>query len=169
MLDFKHDIHIQVKNEKYNSMLKCFVNDKLQHQKEYTPGTHDELITFSYSYNDGDKNKLTISFSADDETESKHIRIMDISINGTSINLLNPVYKPIINQQWWDSLAESDKDYFTDVIYGNTGNTFGWYGDVSYVYHTVKDKATKTKIRNAVGYDNADDIVGKRTEWIYND
>tara|TARA_B100000073_G_C23458401_1_gene462275 strand:+ start:96 stop:605 length:510 start_codon:yes stop_codon:yes gene_type:complete len=169
MLDFKHSIILEIHNEQYPSTVEVSVNNELKHEKEYTAGTHKEHITFSHAYKDGDKNKLTICFSADNEAESKHIKVMDICINGASINLLNAVYKPVINQHWWDSLGERDRDHFTDVIHGNTGNTFGWYGDVSYVYYTVKDKATKTKIRNAVGYDNEDDIVGKRTEWIYND
>lgn len=166
MLDFKHTIQIEIHNDAYPSVVKFFINNDLKHEKIYDPGTHNDSISFNHLYTNGNKNKLLLSYNAKAETEAKHIKIKNIIINSTNLNLLNATYKPELNQDWWDSLDESKKEYYKDVIYSTSSNTFGWYGDISYYYYTVVDKASKTKTRSAVGYDNIDDIVGKKIEWI---
>ena len=70
-----------------------------------------------------------------------------ISINGQSIDVYNAEYFPEINTDWWQRLDIQEQEKYNDMIYGNIGNTFGWYGEVNYYYCSGFDFRARISIQ----------------------
>ena len=169
VLEFEHVIPIEVHHDTDDSTLQIKINGKLKFDKKYDKGTHREVIRFTHPYTDGASNSLTISYDGEVEAENRYVKVNDMLINGVRLNKFNSTYRPKLNKVWWDSLDDREKDYYKDIIYGDNGNHFGWYGRISWNYYTGKDRSTRTKVTTSSAYDNTDDILSMKMEWIYGD
>lgn len=169
MLEFEHRIELEVHHDSSPFTITVLVNDSIKLNKDFIAGTHIDEIIFSHLYDDGGKNNLSIQYNGDQEAQKKYIKVKRIGINNVNLNIFNANYVPKIDQTWWDSLDKQTQQGFKDSIHGNNGNNFGWFGDISWTYFTGKNKISKMKVRTSADYDNTDDILGMKMEWIYED
>ena len=166
-LNFEHIIPIEVYHETDETILVISVNNQIKFKKQYSKDKiYHETIKFLHEYNNGDKNTLSFDFQGNSETEKKYVKICSIAINNIGLTLWNALYEPIINQEWWDQLTESEQAHYQDTIYGNNGNTFGWFGKIHFDYFTATD-------RDKLSLDNKDYILNRitstKTDVIYLD
>ena len=169
MLQFDHSIPVTVRHDTAQSVLRVFVNQEQKFERVFEAGTHSHNIDFTHSYVDGSKNSLRIEYDGKQESESRLLEIKSITINKVGINVYNASYSPRFDQGWWATLDNDAKQNIKDKVHGNNGNHFGWYGDIEWHYFTGKDKKSKMKVRTASDYDNTDDILGMKMQWVYAD
>ena len=167
MLDFAHTIPIEIYSNEHESKLTMHINGETKYSNYFATGTHTTLVRFNHSYVDGAKNTLKITYHGEDESTSKYLKVKNILINGIKLNIFNANYKPRFNDDWWSSLDHETKQSYLDSIHGANGNQFGWFGDISWTYYTGVDRRSKMKTRTSAQYDNIDDIVGMKMEWVY--
>lgn len=167
-LIFDHQIPIEVFTEADAATVKLLINDEVCFEKEYK-GTcvHRELITFDREYTDSSRNKISFLFSGTDEVEKKYIKVLQISLNKQSIDIYNAEYFPEIDEGWWQSLDNDQKEKQNEVIYGKAGNTFGWYGEINYYYCCGFDRRSKFNYNK----NNIDPgiILHRKNNWIFLD
>ena len=167
-LVFEHSIPVEVFTEAETMHIKLLINGESCFEKEYAGGViHKDLIHFDREYDNGSKNKMSWHLSGTQEVEEKYLKVSQISINGQSIDVYNAEYFPEINTDWWQRLDIQEQEKYNDMIYGNIGNTFGWYGEVNYYYYSGFDFRAKSLYKK----DNRDPeiLLHKKNNWIFLD
>ena len=165
-LTFNHRIPVEVFTEAESIHVTLLVNGEVCHEKNYAGGSgHKEVIEFHKQYEDAAKNTMTWKISGDREVEKKHLRVCNISINGQAIDVNNSEYFPDIDKVWWQSLGDDERTRYEDVIHGNVGNTFGWYGEVNYYYCTGLDLRSRFEYNK----NNRDPemLLHKSNAWVF--
>lgn len=165
ILNFLHEIPIEVFHENDSVSVEVYINDDLVHQTEYEANiVHSDLISFYHDYNDAEKSCINIKFSGNSEAREKYLKIKSIFINSIRINVNNANYRPKLNPEWWTSLNDQQKETYLEIIYGTNGNKFGWFGEISFDFATGFDKRSSYKLEN-----NIDKIISKKLDWIFLD
>ena len=160
MLSFSHSIQFIVEDSN-ECIVKLSVNNQIHFEKTYSPGEHFELVTFSHDYEDGAKNTMMVQFNSPVETAKKHVIIKSVIINGTKLSVLNALYEPQINIDWWNSLSTDDISMYEGMIHGNCDGHYGWYGDIQYEYFTGVSSSSMYISNNL-----ADRLMTRKTEWV---
>lgn len=167
LFTFEHVIPIEVYHKTDETNLVISVNNEIKFKKQYSKDKiYSETIKFLHNYNNGDKNTLSFDFQGNSETEKKYVKIYSIAINNIRLTLYNALYEPVINQEWWEQLTETEHEHYQNIIYGNNGNTFGWFGKIHFAYFTAT-------ARDKLSLDNKDYILNRitstKTDVIYLD
>lgn len=164
-LDFLHKIPLEVNASGVDTHLVIQINAQTVFEKTYAPGPHTDIVEFSFAYDNSVKNKMEFVWTGAKEVANKHLRIRNIEINKQVLNLYNAEYFPNINNDWWQSLSNEEIDHYEEVIYGKTGNTFGWYGSINLYYCTGVD------LRARYEYNNLDNdtrkLLHEGKNWIF--
>jgi len=139
--------------------------DKQIFANTYTPGIeHTETVRFEHLVPDGDRNIIEINFTGETESASRYLKIHNVTAQGRKLDVLNNIYTPSINPEWWESLSQDEKNYYLDVIHINNNAHFGWYGKIEYEYFSAADKGSAYRNHNAA-IDNT--ITHMHKKWIY--
>ena len=164
-LNFLHKIPIEVYHDNADVLVKISINDSIKFEKVYSPGViHTDTVTFRNEYVDSNSNTICFDFSGDAEAYTKYLKINSILINNVWLNLYNADYKPALNQDWWNNLTESEQESYLDKIHGMNGNTFGWFGQISFKFLAGYDWKSKQ-----LQEPNISTILGIKQDWIYLD
>jgi hypothetical protein len=164
-LNFFHEIPIEVYHENTDVSIKVSINDLVMFEKVYSPGVvHTETIRFHNEYIESNKNTICFDFSGDAEAQHKYLKINSILINNIWLNLFNADYRPILNQEWWDSLPEEEQESYLDIIYGINGNTFGWFGKIIFKFAAGYDWKSKFNKESHMAT-----ILNSKENWIFLD
>jgi hypothetical protein len=166
-LTFTHEIPIEMYAE-CDLSLEILINETTVYKTQCSANTvHRQVINFEHEYIDSKKNKLTFLFSGDAEVEKKHLKILQICLNKQFLNRYNAEYFPDLNPEWWQDLSEEEKIKQKEIIYGNTGAVFGWYGKINFYYCVGFDQRSRF-------YYNRDTndhtrLMGEKINWIFLD
>lgn len=164
-LNFFHKIPFEIYHDNDTVSIEIFVNNNLVYENYYTPGTvHRDCASFYYEYHESQKSCIKINFYSNTEAEKKYLKIKSVDINGVWLNLYNANYKPKLNPVWWNSLDQSQKDFYLETIYGKNGNTFGWFGEISFDFATGIDNRSCYMLKN-----NIDTLLSKKIDWVFLD
>lgn len=163
ILDFLHQIPIEVYHDTDDVEVSISVNQELKFKKKYIRNIiHRDLVEFRHEYKDAEKNSVTVTFGGTLETANRYLKIKSILINNVYINIYDADYRPILDKIWWNSLNEDNKEKYLDVIYGKNGNTFGWFGEISFSYACGYNTMSKQFYNDSI-----DVILSKKVDWIF--
>ena len=166
-LNFSHEIPIEVYHDNADVLIKISINDSIMFEKVYPPGViHTETIRFYNEYIDSAKNTICFDFSGNAEAYTKYLKINSILVNNSWLNLFNANYMPILNQEWWNNLTELEQESYLDIIYGVNGNTFGWFGQISFEFAAGYDRKSNIKMGQE---QNIHCILGTKLDWVFLD
>ncbi len=164
-LNFLHQIPIEIYHDTDDVEIQISVNNKLKFKKKYMRNIlHNDLVAFRHEYNDAEQNTIKITFSGTVETANRYLKIKSVLINDIYINMYDANYRPILNKLWWNSLDECNKEKYLDIIHGKNGNTFGWFGEISFSYACGYNTKSKQFLKNSM-----DIILSKKVDWIFLD
>jgi len=165
-LNFHHKINFEVFHDRAPVTVDINLNGSLIQSKTYTPGlVHKEKLIFDREVLDGAKNTIQFIFTGEQESSKKYLKIKNISVQQYKVNVMKNYYTPIINKEWWNTLTDSKKKYYKDVIYINNNGIFGWYGISEYEYYSGIDKASRYLCDAAA----EDRLLTMTPRFVYND
>jgi hypothetical protein len=165
-LIFKHQIPIELFAET-GTALTVLINNEVCFKKNYPENNkYKEVIEFEKEYRDGAKNTISFLFTGEQEVEKKSLKILQIGINGQSINIYNAEYFPKINEMWWEQLNDEDKNKYNEIIFGATGAEFGWYGEINFYYCCGVDLKSWFRYNNS---NTNNHVLHEKLNWIYLD
>jgi hypothetical protein len=166
VLNFLHRIPIEVFHNNDDVTVTVTVNNEVKFSETFEKNKiHKKEVLFYHEYNDADKNTLEFNFSGKIETKDRYLIINSVEINKVRLYLYNSVYEPKINLLWWNTLSAEQKDYYTDMIHGNRGNKFGWFGKIKFDYCCGVDLKSKFKVSN----NKTEILLGSSIDWVFLD
>lgn len=169
LLHFNHTIPFRVFGEDCDVHLVVKINDEQIYEQNFEAGVeHTQTINLDKVYDDASKNRLSFLFSGDAEIEKKYLKIGQILINDQAINKYNAEYFPELNQDWWQGLTQQEQYEYNKIIYGNSGNHFGWYGEVNFYYYCGLNSSSMIYYNNN-SKEDVDRLLDVSTNWIYKD
>lgn len=169
LLNFDHIIPFRVFGQDCDVHLEVKINDDQMYAQRFEAGhVHTETINLRKDYDDASKNRLSFTFSGETEIEKKYLEIGQILINGQAINKYNAEYFPILNKEWWEGLTDQEQYQYNKIIYGNSGNKFGWYGEINFYYYCGLNSSSMIYYNNN-SKEDVDRLLDVSTNWIYKD
>ena len=166
---FSHSIPFRVFGKDCDVSLKIKINEDQIFEKSFKAGhIHTEILNVDKEYKDASKNKVSFMFSGETEIEKKYLKIGQIVINNQAINKFNAEYFPKLNDEWWQGLSKAEQYEYNKIIYGNSGNQFGWYGEVNFYYYCGLNSSSMIYYNNN-SKEDVDRLLDVSTNWIYKD
>ena len=163
---FKHLIPVEILSAGCPTTLEIDINGKNVFSQLFEANSEQKIdIEFVKKYNNGEKNKITFKWNGAEEYQHKHLKINSIVINDQVVNLYNSEYFPELSQEWWDNLSAEEQEKYNQIINGNIGNVFGWYGEINFYFCTGQDLKSKHKYNK----NNKDPrrLLDEQISWIY--
>lgn len=154
----------------FPTMVEILVNGDCVFSKKFLPGTESiEKVVFNKDYEDQKENKIKFVWkpSGGKEDGDKDLRIDQIIIHNQFVDEHNYEYRPDINEDWWNSISDEERNKYSQVIHGSPSKNFGWHGEIDYRFVTLIDFRSKglyNTCNNNIGL-----LVGQSTNWIYYD
>jgi hypothetical protein len=162
-LNFSHDIGFEVFQDNADPTLQIFINDEIVFNETFAAGIlHKRTAEFYHDYLDCKKNCVRFKFTGEKESPNRYIKLKRISINDTYLNILQPYYKPTLNQEWWDTLNDTDRKEMLSRIHGNCNGIFGWYGTFDFYFNSGMDFSSKYRGCS----EDKDTVIGVRPTWV---
>jgi len=162
-LTFNNNFRFEVFHDSDTPTVEILINNVSKYKETFSANTvHKKEIQFDFEYADRNRNDLQIKFSGSSESANRYLKLNRVVVHGNHIETLNSYYYPALNEEWWDSLTVDEKEKYKEMIYGNMGNTFGWYGDIHLYYHTGVDSLSMYRGSN----DNTDILLNVKPRWI---
>lgn len=165
-----HKIQFSVMSKTFPTTVEILINGDRVFSKKFIEGTETiEKVVFQKDYEDQKENvvKFVWKPSGDKEDGEKDLRIDQIMIHDQFIDEHNYEYDPDINKDWWNSISEQERNTYLRVIYGSPSKNFGWHGEINYNFVTLIDFQSKGLYNKC--NDNIGLLVGRSTNWIYQD
>lgn len=119
-----------------------------------------DTIVFEYDYQNQTRYELNIFFSGE-SSDQKMLTLHSIFVNQQRIDPLNSYYYPEIDDNWWNSLDEEQKNYFKNSIYLNNGGQFGWFGRIKYEFKPLKDLHSLYKAQFDADWSQDYNLIGQ--------
>jgi len=162
-LNFYHSFGFEVFQDNDTPRVEILINDTPVFDETFSANTlHKRNSQFHHDYLDREKNCIEFRFTGNEESANRYVRVKNITVNDTYINVLQNYWNPDINQEWFDSLGEAEQFEIKRRIYGNNNAVFGWYGTWKYYFNSGVDFSSKYK-----GCTNdLDNVIGMRPVWI---
>ena len=167
---FNHVIPVKVFSKTQKTKLELFVNESPVYEKIFEPKIeNEETILFDKIYTNGTKNKISFFWSGQGQLEDsdKLFSINNILIKKQPLDIYNAEYFPQIDESWWSGLNDREKVHFNDIIYGKSGKSFGWFGEINFYFCSGIDFRSK-HLYNILCKDNRK-LVNEKIHWIYDD
>ena len=163
-LNFEHKIGFEIFQDNSSPRLEILINGITVFDETFTANVvHSRTANFYHEYLDRHKNCIEFKFTGTKESANKYVRLENIIVNDTYINVLKYYWNPDINQEWFNKLSENKKNEIKHRVYGNNGTVFGWYGSWKYYFNSGIDMSSKYKgcINNV---DNLNIVL--RPDWV---
>jgi len=119
-----------------------------------------DTIVFEYDYQNQTRYELNIFFSGE-SSDQKMLTLHSIFVNQQRIDPLNSYYYPEIDDNWWNSLDEEQKNYFKNSIYLNNGGQFGWFGRIKYEFKPLEDLHSLYKAQFDADWSQDYNLIGQ--------
>lgn len=119
-----------------------------------------DTIVFEYDYQNQTRHELNIVFSGE-LSNQKMLTLHSIFVNQQRIDPLNSYYYPEIDDDWWNSLDEEQKNYFKNSIYLNNGGQFGWFGRIKYEFKPLEDLHSLYKAQFNADWNQEYNLIGQ--------
>ena len=162
-MNFQHEILFEVDTDT-NTDIKILINDEIKWTNALDSKSHKFTATFQHKYDNAKKNIIKINWIGE-EVKNKRLTINLCRIHNTNLNIIIANYKPIIGEEWWNSLSSYEQQRLKDNIYGNHGGNFGWYGDILMQFYTGKDRDANLYWSEKMTSDEK--LTGHKIEWVY--
>lgn len=162
-LEFSHSFGFEIYQDNDTPRLQILINNTSVFDETFSADiVHQRTANFRHEYLDRQKNCVEFIFTGNKESPNRYVRVKNIAVNDTYINILQSYWNPDINQEWFDSLSDNDKFEMKRRIHGNNNGVFGWYGSWKYYFNSGVDFSSKYK--GCV--DDRDNVIGMRPVWI---
>jgi len=164
-LNFEHNIGFEVFQDNDSPRLEILINDKTVFDETFSANiVHQRTANFYHEYLDRHKNCIEFKFTGTKESANRYVRLKNISINRTIINILSNYWNPEIEQVWFNSLSEDEKLEIKHKVYGNNNGVFGWYGSWKYYFNSGIDFSSRYK--GCMDTNDKHIILGARLPWV---
>ena len=163
-MNFQHELLFEVYTDAPKTDIKIIINDEIKWTETFELNAQEFKATFDHDYHNGQKNIVQINWSGE-EVKNKQLKINLCRIHNTNLNIIKANYKPIIREEWWNTLSSYEQQRLKDNIYGNHGGNFGWYGDILMQFYTGTNRDTNVNWSKNITGDEK--LTGQKIEWIY--